>query len=86
MAHKRVIDYIPESKRAGVYDAWEDSDGIWIMLNEGWVADRSCAERTIHEDTVKDLRYQIAGIRKMKKGEVTEYGTWNGEEFENRCI
>ena len=68
-----VWNYIPKSKRPGVYDAWEDSDGIWIMLNEGWIASRSCAERTIHEDYVKDLRYQIAGIRRLREGEPSEY-------------
>ena len=68
MTKQQIMNYIPRSKQAAVYDAWEDSDGIWIMLNEGWNADRMDSQcRTIHEDTVKDLRYQIAGIRRVKE-------------------
>ena len=70
---RSVMSYIPESKREGIYDAWEDSDGMWISLKKGWIADRSCAQHTIHEDHVKDLMYQIAGIRKVKDG---EYEDW----------
>ena len=63
---ERIMKYVPKTKREAIYDAWEDSDGMWIMLKEGWNADRmdyNC--HTIHEDTVKELRYQIAGIRKV---------------------
>ena len=66
---RSVMSYIPKNKHEGIYDAWEDSDGMWITLKEGWIADRSCAERTIHEYCVKDLRYQIAGIRRLEDGE-----------------
>lgn len=61
-----IIKYVPKSKRAAIYDAWRDSDGYWIMLNEGWNADRTdtCC-RTIHENYISDLRYQIAGITRM---------------------
>ena len=62
---EKIMKYVPKMKREAIYDAWEDSDGMWIMLKEGWNADRmdyNC--HTIHEDTIKELRYQIAGIRK----------------------
>ena len=65
--NKRILKYVPKTKLEGIDDAWEDSDGMWIVLKEGWNADRMdhvC--HTIHEDTVKELRYQIAGIRKVK--------------------
>ena len=74
MTKEQIIRLIPKSKKASVYDAWEDSDGVWIMLNEGWNADGMdhCC-RTIHcggEDeplaaTIKDLRDQISMIRKI---------------------
>lgn len=74
MTKDQIMRMIPKSKKASVYDAWEDSDGIWIMLNEGWNADGmdSCC-RTIHcggEDepipaTIKELRDQISMIRKL---------------------
>lgn len=66
MTREQIMSYIPESKHGAIYDAWQDSDGIWIMLNEGWNADRTdypC--RTIHEDCIRDLRYQIAGINRL---------------------
>ena len=74
MTKEQIMRLIPKSKQESVLDAWEDSDGVWIMLKEGWNADNMdnvC--RTIHEGgdgeplsrTIKALRYQIAGIRKI---------------------
>lgn len=62
---QKIMKYVPANKKNSIRAAWEDEDGLWIMLNEGWNADRmdSCC-RTIHEDTIKELRYQIAGIMK----------------------
>ena len=74
MKKEQIMRMIPKSKKASVYDVWEDSDGIWIMLNEGWNADGMDYRcRTIHcggederlEDTIKDLKYQIGMIRKL---------------------
>lgn len=74
MTQAQIMRMIPKSKKASVYDAWEDSDGIWIMLNEGWNADGSDVVcRTIHcggEDeplssTMADLKDQIRQIRKL---------------------
>lgn len=62
---RKIMKYVPSSKKDSIRSAWKDDDGLWIMLNEGWNADRmdrSC--RTIHEDTIKELRYQIGGITK----------------------
>lgn len=61
----RIMKYVPKSKKEAISQAWVDSDGMWIILKDGWNADRmdqNC--RVIHEDTVKWLRWQIAGIRK----------------------
>lgn len=61
----QITKYIPVSKWDAIRDAWIDEDGIWITLEDGWNADRMDSDcRTIHEDTIRDLRYQIAGIRK----------------------
>ena len=74
MTKAQIMSLIPKSKKASVYDAWEDSDGIWIMLNEGWNADGMDVEcRTIHEGgedepldrTMRELKYQISMIRKI---------------------
>lgn len=64
---KRLItDYIPKNKLEAVVDAYRDEDGYWIRLREGWEASREDAGcRTIHEDTVRDLKYQIAGIQRV---------------------
>ena len=63
---KAIMDYIPKTKIEAVSDAYKDEDGYWICLNEGWEASRTDSGcRTIHEDTIKDLRYQIAGIQRV---------------------
>ena len=64
----KIMKYIPKGKREAIDEAYRDSDGYWIYLKEGWNADRmdwNC--HTIHEDTIKDLRYQIAGIARAKE-------------------
>ena len=71
MTREQIMRYIPKNKREAVADAYTDEDGIWIYLKDGWNADRmdwSC--RVIHEDTIKQLRYQIAGIHRVIKKEV----------------
>lgn len=74
MTKEQIMKLIPKGKQEAVYDAWEDSDGVWIMLKEGWNADNMDTQcRTIHEggedytykETVANLRYQIKGIRKV---------------------
>lgn len=74
MTREQIMRMIPKAKKDAVYDAWEDSDGIWIMLKEGWNADGMDDEcRTIHcggDDeplarTKQDLREQIRMIRKL---------------------
>lgn len=72
MTQQQIMRLIPKTKKEAVYKAWEDSDGIWIMLNEGWNADNMDSVcRTIHcggEDEPLDLaelKYQISGIRKL---------------------
>lgn len=63
----RIMRYVPMYKREAIKTAWTDDDGYWIVLKEGWNADRmdfNC--RTIHEDTIKELKYQISGINRRK--------------------
>lgn len=77
MTKAQIMKLIPKAKKDAVYDAWEDSDGVWIMLKEGWNADYMDSEcRTIHEggedsgqslsETIKELKFQISGIRKVR--------------------
>lgn len=61
----RIMKYVPKSKVEAIDDAFKDDDGMWIFLKDGWEAsrmDRHC--HTIHEDTIAQLRYQIAGIKR----------------------
>ena len=73
MLEPKIMKYVPKSKVEAIADAFIDDDGMWIHLKYGWNADRMdiCA-RTIHEDTIKELRYQITGITK-KSQEWLEY-------------
>lgn len=66
MTKEQIMKYVPKSKKEAISDAWKDSDGIWIILKDGWNADRMDSNcRVIHEDYISDLRYQIAGIKKI---------------------
>ena len=63
---KNILKYVPKSKMESIHDAWRDEDGYWIMLREGWNADRTDNKcRTIHEDDIKGIRYQIGGIARV---------------------
>ena len=63
-----IMKYIPKDRQDAVRDAYKDDDGYWICLKEGWEASRMDSDcRVIHEDYIKDLRYQIAGIKKISK-------------------
>ncbi len=66
----KIMKYVPRNKQEAIRTAWRDSDGYWIELYEGWNADRmdwNC--HTIHEDTISELRYQIAGIARRTDDE-----------------
>ena len=68
MTKQQILRYVPKSKLESIHDAWYDDDGYWIMLKDGWEAsmnDQGC--QTIHEDSIKWLRYQISGIRRVMK-------------------
>ena len=75
MTAARVMGMVPKSKKAAIREVYIDSDGIWVILNEGWNADGMDSRcRTIHcgdeEDVdsvevVQDLKYQIGCIRKL---------------------
>ncbi|WP_133966190.1 hypothetical protein [Eubacterium limosum] len=64
---KNILKYVPKSKRHVIFDAYKDQDGYWICIkhDSGFEASRmepGC--HVIHEDTIQELRYQIAGIKK----------------------
>ena len=61
-----ILNYFTAKKLEAVEECYHDEDGYWIILKEGWEAsnmDSGC--RTIHEDTIKQLRYQISGIQQI---------------------
>ena len=60
----RIFKYVPNGKRAGVLNCYHDDDGYWIILCEGWHIEHYYAERTIHEDTIAELRAVIKRIKK----------------------
>jgi hypothetical protein len=62
----KILKYVPKSKQDAILEAYHDNDGYWIILKDEYHAsrfDRGC--HTIHEDDIKHLRYQIAGIEKL---------------------
>ena len=74
MTVNTVKRMIPKDKKPAIHEVFEDQDGFWIILNEGWNADGIDSKcRTIHcggeefteAETVEDLKYQISQIRKL---------------------
>ena len=74
MTNSQIMRMIPKSKKSAIREVYQDEDGIWIILNEGWNADGMDHEcRTIHcggEDepidrTIADLKDQISQIRRI---------------------
>ena len=86
MTDRQILNMIPKSKLPAIDQIWQDSDGIWIVLNVGWNADgMDYPARTIHcggesydeeDERTKealdreDLKYQISQIRKLTKKEL----------------
>ena len=62
---QKIMDYVPWCKADAIHACWQDSDGYWIQLNEGWVATRSTAEHTIHENSLRQIGYQMGGVKKV---------------------
>lgn len=58
---KRIMKYVPKSKQAAVRLAWHDDEGYWITLNDGY-RNGNWGGHVIHEDTIAQLRKEIAAI------------------------
>jgi len=53
-----------------VKEIYHDSDGYWVYTAEGYyAAGMGCCDEchTIHEDTVKELLWQIRQIKKLRE-------------------
>ena len=61
MIDPKILKYVPKSKLNAIRSAWRDEEGYWITLNYGY-ENGNWGGRTIHEDTIKGLRYEIAAI------------------------
>lgn len=59
-----ILNYIPKRAHSGIYKAWHDSDGYWVMLREGWHVEDYFAEHTIHEDTLAEIKVVAKNIVK----------------------
>lgn len=61
-----ISKYIPKKlyKAGAIQDAFVDSDGYWIWLNDGWYSyDAADDCGMVHEYTIKDLKCAIKQIR-----------------------
>lgn len=70
----RIMKYVPRIKRSAIQSAWieeplcDDHEcSYWIQLKEGYhFANYDTGARTVSQDTIPDLRYQIEGIEAYK--------------------
>ena len=59
-----IMKCIPKQYQKAVRDAYHDDDGYWVCLREGWHIEGYFAERTIHEDTLAQVKDVGKRIRK----------------------
>lgn len=68
------MQHVPKTKRNAIQSAWieeplcDDHEcSYWIQLKEGYhFANYDTGARTVAQDTITDLRYQIEGIEAYK--------------------
>lgn len=57
--------YVPKKYRPVISGLWRDSDGIWMMLKDGW--ENGDGGQTFHEGTFKEvlirLRHDMRKVR-----------------------
>lgn len=62
---KNIWKYIPQNVMEGVQNAFSDSDGYWVWLEENWVAYDGAPDcGQIHEYTIAGLKEAIKTIRR----------------------
>lgn len=64
MTKEQMMKYVPKSKREAIKDAWTDSDGYWMTINDGWETIDGC--HVIHEYRIIELRQCIREIRRER--------------------
>ena len=76
ITNSKIMKLVPKTKQGAIREIYQDDDGIWIILKDGWNADNMDSDcRTIHcggEDeplrrTLDDLKNQIRGIRRKRR-------------------
>ena len=53
---------IPQKYHCMIKELYKDEDDIWCVLNIGYQTREH--GRTIHEETITGLRYELKGIKK----------------------
>ena len=58
---EKLMRYVPKKLRPHVMDAYHDCDGYWVefddLVDVKYDPFQTCA--TIHEDTIRELRYRL---------------------------
>lgn len=55
---------VPKKYQAAIKEVYQNEDGIWCILNSGWVhgVDET---QTIHCETYKELRSELPDIKRV---------------------
>lgn len=61
---EKIMRYIPKRLKCAIREAYHDSDGYWIMLNENYL-DVNWGTHVIHEDTINELRRELQNVEKI---------------------
>lgn len=52
----KLFNQIAKKYQPAIRDIYKDEDGYWCTLTSEYILDGYDAERTIHEDTMKELK------------------------------
>lgn len=53
---EKLFNQIAKKYQPAIKDIYRDDDGFWCTLNREYKLNGYCSERTIHEDTMKELK------------------------------
>ena len=54
--NEKLLNYVPIGKREAITSIYQDEDGYWAYVENGYKIKDYYTEHTIHEDTLKEFR------------------------------
>lgn len=68
MKDEKIMKYVPKRLVGAIREAYHDSDGYWIMLEDDYM-DTHMNAHVIHGETINQLREDLQNVEKVGKNE-----------------